>query len=106
MSVNDNTVPVEKKPHPGDAINAFYDERARKAREIAVYFAESKIWQAMLVNCMDFSGTVRKDKCEYLQKIVDERQKYYNSNWNPACRPEQTPGLPKEFEFKGYPKYE
>ena len=105
MSQYDDGSEADKKPHPGDAVNAFLDRRAEKAREIAIFLAENKIWQAMLSNCLDYSGAVKKERCEYLHLISDERLKYYNSNFNPACRPEQTPGLPKEFEFKGYPKF-
>lgn len=102
----DEFTTVDKKPHPGDAVNAFFDKRNEKAREIAIFLAENKIWQKMLSNCLDYSGVMRKDKCEFLHIINDERMKYFNSNFNPVCRPQQTPGLPEEFEFKGYPKFE
>lgn len=87
---------------PGDAVNEFFDKRFEKAREIAVYMAESKIWAKMLDNCSDYSGVNRQEKCQYLFDVVQERKKYYNSNFNPALTPKQTPGLPSEFEFKGY----
>jgi hypothetical protein len=95
-----------KKPHPGDQINAWYDKRNEKAREIAIYLAENKIWSEMLKNCLDFSGAMRYDKCEFLKDITMERQAYYNSNFNPAMRPKLTPGLAKEYEFQGHKVYE
>lgn len=87
---------------PGDAVNEFYDLRFKRAREIAIYLAESKIWEKMLDNCSDFEGVNRQEKCQYLFDITQERKKYYNSNFNPALRPKQSPGLPEGFEFKMY----
>lgn len=104
--VDNESASTDMKPHSSEAANAFFDKRNQKAREIAIFLAENKIWQRMLSNCLDYSGVRRKDKCEYLHKINEERMKYFNSNFNPVCRPQQTPGLPDEFEFKGYPKFE
>jgi hypothetical protein len=88
---------------PGDAVNEFYDKKFEKARTIAIYMAESKIWKKMLENCCDYTGVMKQEKCQLLLDIVAERQKYYNSNFNPECRPRSSPGLPEEYEFKGYP---
>ena len=84
--------------HPGDAVNEYLDKRKERAREIAIFLAESKIWDRMLSNCTDYSSVMRQDKCEHLVEIVTERKKFANSNFNPECRPVLTPGIPKEFE--------
>lgn len=103
MDTRERNAEQQTPSKPGDAVNHFFDERAQKAKAIAIYLAETKIWERMLENCGDYTGFMKPDKCQSLADIVAERVYYYNSNFNPACRPKLSPGLPEKYEFRGYP---
>lgn len=84
---------------PEDPLIRHFDIKAIKAKEIMVFMEETKIWQSLLADCMERSGVNAPSECNRLHEIVQERVNYYNSRFNPALRPEQSAGIPPEFEI-------
>lgn len=76
----------------------FFDKKFERAREHQIFMEETKIWQALLEDCSDRSGVNAAADCKLLFEIVNERMKYYNSNYNPNVRPTLTPGIPAIYE--------
>jgi len=81
-----------------DPLVHFFDERFTRNRELLIFMEETKIWQTLFQDCIDRSGVTSTRACEPLRIIVDERVKYYNSNFNSAMRPSLTPGVPLWYE--------
>jgi hypothetical protein len=82
------TILLEKDPYV-----KFYDERLYNAREVLIWMEETKIWQRMLENCTNRSGVHSEITCDFLKKIVTERIKYYNSNFNEELTPNNSPRI-------------
>lgn len=76
----------------------FFDLKFNRARELMIYMEETKIWQDLLDECAERSGTEAGRTCSRLREIMDERIAYNNSNFNAALRPALTPGIPSVYE--------
>lgn len=76
----------------------YFDLKFNRSREIMIYMEETKIWQDLLEDCADRSGVNSIKACQQLREIMTERIAYYNSNFNAALRPKQSPGLPAIYE--------
>lgn len=74
------------------------DLRVEKARELAIFMEESKIWQDLLDDCADKAGVDSARRCKQLAEIHLERVKYMHSRFNPHLRPKLTPGLPPHID--------
>lgn len=76
----------------------YFDKKFERSREILIFIEETKIWQDLLQDCVDRAGVGASKACKALYDMVEERNKYYNSNFNAAMRPQITPGIPPYYE--------
>lgn len=76
----------------------YFDEKFKRSRELLIFMEETKVWQELLQDCIDRAGVNAGFACRQLHEIVEERNKYYGSNFNAALRPTRTPGIPLHYE--------
>lgn len=76
----------------------YFDWKQERNREILIFMEETKIWQEILDDCHEKSGPYKIQACQELREIVDERMKYYHSNFSHPNMPKMTAGIPYTFE--------
>ena len=65
---------------------------------MAIFQAETKVWQAFLENCVDKWGEDSRVECKYLSDLVRERSAYSNANFHESKKPTLSPALPDYVE--------
>lgn len=92
MATEDNKQLLEAD----DPLNKLIDLRHKRAREMVVFMEETKIWQEMVTTCAQYNGVAAYKNCKHFYEILEERMKYYNSRYEDANLPKQSPGLPED----------
>ena len=81
-----------------DPHTLYFDLKFNRSREMMIFMEETKIWQELLQDCVDRAGVNASKVCNQLREMVEERNQYYNSNFNAAMRPKLTPGIPIPYD--------
>jgi hypothetical protein len=98
--VNFDKCPKNIDELPDDPLVRHFDYANLRSKEVLIFMEESKIWQDLLSDCISRSGVNSNLTCRQLQDIVHERNRYYDSKFDPSLRPKSSAGIPPEMESR------